>query len=98
MTNSEQCRNMLFRIARPASTTLALGIGLTLGLALMSTAQAQTFNVLFNFSGNGSNGAAFLPYNGLTMTQGGNFYGTTLKGGTYEKGTVYELRHVGSGW
>jgi uncharacterized repeat protein (TIGR03803 family) len=54
--------------------------------------------VLFNFSGNGSNGAAFLPYNGLTMTQGGNFYGTTLKGGTYEKGTVYELRHVGSGW
>ena len=26
------------------------------------------------------------------------FLRTTLKGGTYEKGTVYELRHVGSGW
>jgi len=63
-------------IARlPSPTTLALGIGLTLSLALTSAAQAQTFNVLFNFSGNGSNGAAFSPYNGLTMTPGGNFYG-----------------------
>ncbi len=99
MANSEQCRNVLSKIARVRATmTLALGIGLALSLALMSTAQAQTFNVLFNFAGNGSNGAAFWPYNGLTMTAGGNFYGTTLKGGTFEKGTVFELRHVGSGW
>ena len=99
MTSSKRYRQMIFRIARvPAATTIALATGLILSLTLMSTAQAQTFNVLFNFSGNGSNGAAFSPYNGLTMTPGGNLYGTTLKGGTYEKGTVYELRHMGSGW
>jgi hypothetical protein len=87
---------MLSKIARVRATmTLALGIGLTLSFALMSPAQAQTFNVLFNFAGNGSNGAAFWPYNGLTMTAGGNFYGTTLKACRLGLGTESAVRIPG---
>ncbi len=60
--------------------------------------QAQTFAVLYNFAGNGSNGAPYFPYNGLAITAGGNLYGTTSRGGTYENGTAFRLKRAGSGW
>ena len=41
--------------------------------------QAQTFAVLYNFAGNGSNGAPYFPYAGLAMTAGGSLYGTTCE-------------------
>jgi hypothetical protein len=62
-------------------------------------AQAQTFNVLHNFTG-GQDGAN--PYAGVTMDAAGNLYGTTNVGGDlncnppHGCGTVYELKHKGS--
>lgn len=61
-------------------------------------AQAQTFTVLYNLTGDGSNGAPYFPYAGLAITGGGTLYGTTLRGGTYESGTAFRLKRAGSGW
>jgi len=66
-------------------------------------AQAQTYQVLYNFRG-GSDGAN--PYSGLTMDAAGNLYGTTSGAGytggycaqDYGCGTVFKLSHHGSGW
>ena len=67
-------------------------------IGLMLAAQAQTYNVIYNFTGTGSNGAPYLPYAGLAITAGGTLYGTTLRGGTYEDGTAFQLKRAGSGW
>jgi len=55
---------------------------------------AQTFNVIHTFSG-GADGAN--PYAGLTVDRAGNLYGTTTRGGV-GYGTVFKLKHAGSGW
>jgi hypothetical protein len=57
-------------------------------------AQAQTFTVLHSFTGpDGVN-----PYAGVTVDANGNLFGTTPGGGSMRDGTVYELRHSGSGY
>jgi len=61
----------------------------------MQGAQAQTFSVIHNFSG-GQDGAT--PYAGLTLDKAGNFYGTTVAGGSKALGTVYRLKRSGSNW
>lgn len=38
------------------------------------------------------------PYSGLTFDAAGNAYGTTLGGGAYEFGTLYQLSKSPSGW
>ena len=49
---------------------------------------------LFDFSeGEGTN-----PVAGVTMDAAGNLYGTTIGGGSYEDGTVYELVYAGGAW
>src|ERR1700730_2233096 len=55
-------------------------------------------NVLYNFCSqtNCADGAA--PYAGLIRDGEGNFYGTTLKGGSHGHGTVYKLAPDGGGW
>ena len=45
-----------------------------------AVAEAQTFNVLYNFAGNGSNGAPYQPYNGLAMTSWRNSLWHNLEG------------------
>jgi uncharacterized repeat protein (TIGR03803 family) len=87
--------------ARTASTKLASAIlrgAVTLAVlsALLMAArpaQAQTENVLWNFTGtpDGAN-----PYGGVTLNNG-NFYGTTFSGGAYGFGAVYELQPNGTG-
>lgn len=57
-------------------------------------AQAQTYNVLYHFSG-GSDGSN--PYAGVTVDAADNLYGTTLKGGS-GYGTVFTLKPSGNGW
>jgi uncharacterized repeat protein (TIGR03803 family) len=59
----------------------ALGLVVILGLAVVviPSAQAQTFTVLYTFTGP-PDGA--LPYGGLVEDATGNFYGTTAAGGT----------------
>jgi hypothetical protein len=72
-------------------------------LAALPTAQAQTYHVLYSFTG-GSDGAS--PVAGLTMDAAGNLYGTTASGGYTGGncgsgpgcGTVFKLTHHGSGW
>ena len=85
----------------PAFAALAaITLVITLGLMTVvpQSAQAQAFNVLHNFTA-GGDGAS--PGAGLTMDQGGNFYGTTENGGADGPngyGTVFKLRHTDSGW
>src|SRR5215469_6151792 len=57
-------------------------------------ARAQTFSVIHNFTGGQDGGN---PYAGVTMDGAGNLYGTTIFAGT-SYGTVYQLKHRGSGW
>ncbi len=83
------------------------GIASALLLIFAATqTQAQTFQVLHNFTG-GRDGAN--PGDGLTIDRNGNLYGTTVAGGNqiygcedFERttgcGAVWELAHAGSGW
>jgi hypothetical protein len=77
----------------PAHAVLALFCALTLLTAL--SARAQTFTVLHTFSGpDGS-----YPYSGVTLDAAGNMYGTTYSNsGGAQLGTVYQLKHRGSGY
>lgn len=56
---------------------------------------AQTVNVLHNFTG-GSDGLE--PYANLAVDKAGNLYSTTIAGGNGGGGTVFRLKHQGSGW
>ena len=80
--------------------TIALLCAVT--IVLVQSSHAQTFNVLYTFSGgqDGNNPAA-----GVTIDRGGNLYGTAQQGGntggncgTEGCGTVFKLVHRGSQW
>jgi len=76
------------------SAALALAIVFVLTIVTTDAAHAQTFQVIYNFTG-GPDGAQ--PYAGLTMDRGGNLYGTTSAGNEGSNwGNVYQLRHKGA--
>jgi uncharacterized repeat protein (TIGR03803 family) len=54
-----------------------------------------TETVLYSFTG-GSDGG--FPFTDLTSDDAGNLYGTTLQGGLYGGGVVFEMIHSQSGW
>jgi uncharacterized repeat protein (TIGR03803 family) len=56
--------------------------------------QGGALTVLHSFSGFPSEGA--VPFAGLVQGNDGNFYGTTALGGTYSKGTVFNIDATGS--
>ena len=66
------------------------------GLFLFAAASmsAQTFNVIYNFTG-GTDGGD--PVGGLAIDAAGNLYGSAFTGGA-GYGTTYELSPSGSGW
>jgi uncharacterized repeat protein (TIGR03803 family) len=71
-----------------------------LGLIMLAaqSAQAQTLNILHNFT-DGGDGAN--PEGRLTIDRGGHLYGTTYSGGIqYDGGfgVVFRMSPVGSGW
>ena len=72
----------------------ALAVGLLL-IILPAQGPAQTYQVLHAFSGelDGSE-----PWAGVTIDAAGNLYGTTLYAGSDNRGTVFKLKHSGSGW
>ena len=57
---------------------------------------AWTESVLYAFSGNGKD--AFSPGNGVNFDSAGNLDGTTVEGGGYEWGTVFQLTPSQYGW
>ena len=54
-----------------------------------------TESLLYSFS---QGGDAQHPWAGVIFDQSGNLYGTTVYGGTYGSGAIYELSPSGSGW
>jgi uncharacterized repeat protein (TIGR03803 family) len=79
-----------------ATVALALAIVLAMTIVASPRAQAQTFSVLYTFTG-GTDGGG--PYAGLTLDKAGNMYGTTHSGNSGSNwGNVYQLKHKGSGW
>ena len=77
-----------------ATPVVALAIVFFLTVSETPTAYAQTYTVLYNFTG-GIDGAN--PHAGVTVDSGGNMYGTAYAGGI-GYGTAFKLTHKGSGW
>jgi uncharacterized repeat protein (TIGR03803 family) len=92
MANPRQLRNLIFGLSFGAATA-ALAIAFMLTVVASQPAQAQTLTVLHNFTGGGDGG---YPNSGLTL-RGENLYGSTPNYGI-GYGTVYQLKHNGSGW
>lgn len=59
-----------------------------------TVAQAQTFTVLYSFTG--VNGDGTYPAASLVLDQRGNLYGTTQLGGTSDMGTVFKVDPSGN--
>jgi uncharacterized repeat protein (TIGR03803 family) len=86
---------------RSTSRFAVLNLALLLAMAFAPISlHAQSFTPIHEFSG--PDGA--FPYAGLTADQAGNLYGTTTSGGNNNNcedsgcGSVFELKHSGSGW
>ena len=101
MNNLRQLRSLTPGLSVGVATvTLPLAIVFVLAVVASQAAQAQTFNVLHTFTGGNDGGN---PSAGVTM-KAGNLYGTTFAGGVltcnapHGCGTVYQLKHIGSGW
>ena len=76
--------------------TVSDGFG-TMGAAdvtSISIACVSNFTLLYSFAGGSSDGAE--PYHSLIQGSDGNFYGTTLLGGTGNGGTVFEVTPSGT--
>jgi len=85
----------VFSVTSNTSCAALVGIMLFVVLVVAPLAQAQTFQVIYNFSGT-TDGAN--PLAGVTVDNGGNLYCTTSMGGTVNRGTVCRLTHNGSEW
>jgi uncharacterized repeat protein (TIGR03803 family) len=80
---------------RPATLYVpALAIFFALLLVSARPAQAQTETVLYSFGSQAGDGE--FPVAGLILDKKGNLYGTTIVGGAYGEGTVFELTAAGT--
>jgi uncharacterized repeat protein (TIGR03803 family) len=57
---------------------------------------AWTEKVLYRFNGGSTDG--YYPSGGVVFDTAGNLYGATSYGGTYSRGTIFELTPTGGGW
>jgi uncharacterized repeat protein (TIGR03803 family) len=64
-------------------------------ICAVAAASAQTYTVLHSFTGGGDGSE---PSAGLTMDRAGNFYGTTIFGGSHGLGLVFKLAQKNSNW
>jgi uncharacterized repeat protein (TIGR03803 family) len=81
---------------QPNRSTVWLAFAIAIALvAPASSAQAQTFQVIHNFTG-GLDGSS--PSAALTIDRAGHIYGVSGYGATGDHGAVFELKHLGSGW
>jgi uncharacterized repeat protein (TIGR03803 family) len=87
-----------FRIHRKAAGA-ALGLGIVLAPAVVASrsVQAQTFSLLYTFTG-GMDGST--PVGGVILDAAGNLYGTTSEGGNFACsqgcGTLFKVDGVGN--
>jgi len=92
VTNTQQQRISKTRLGA-ASPALTLAVVLVLSLVATQSAQAQTFTVLYNFTGS-PDGAS--PTGSLIQDSAGNLYGTTYYGGASNNGTVFKVDTSGT--
>jgi len=85
----------MMRNKRITATTLVLAIGASLCLFAGTLRAASNEQVIHTF-GSGSDGQE--PLSGLVSDSLSNLYGTTLAGGEYDAGTVFELSPSEAGW
>jgi uncharacterized repeat protein (TIGR03803 family) len=55
-----------------------------------------TYKVMYQFASSSTDGQ--LPYGGLVIDASGNFFGSTLGGGTYNQGTIFKFTYTGGQW
>ncbi len=82
-------------LSRTFATALAFAIAFALGVMLITLQplQAQTFSVIYTYTGGGGSAHAIA---GVTIDRHGNLFGTTGWGGGDAPGTVYELQKTNS--
>ena len=88
-------RPVLVSLRHLPSVLFVLTVAFLLVAGASQPALSQTYTVIHNFTGQGSDGAT--PYAGPTLDRYGNVFGTTYLGGSYGAGTVYELS-PGASW
>ena len=99
MTNPTRHRRLLSRYGRAASVALALAAIFVLSAVAPQSAQAQKFELFYQFEGPPDGN---WPAAALTRDTNGNFYGTTLEGGAYTCpfysgcGTVFKVDNSGT--
>lgn len=90
------CPATFVRTIRPAAFAFLLALALI--VTTSQVMQAQTFQVLYNFTGGADGGGP----NGVAIDRDGNLYGSTLEPGNCGVngvcGGVFKLSHRGSGW
>src|SRR5580704_17591285 len=92
MTNPAESSSLMRCIRlRGASAVLALAVAFLLTMTLR--AEAQTYDVLYSFTG-GADGAE--PFAKLVQGTNGNLYGTTLKGGSSGYGGIFQVTTSGT--
>src|SRR5664279_2548239 len=96
-TTTAVLRRTPMRVNKRSIQVMAtLAIFITILFATSTWAAAED-TVLHSFSNNGTDG--IVPDGGVIFDAAGNLYGTTAGGGTYSKGTVFELTPTaGGGW
>jgi len=95
MASQEQSAASVFR-TNLRRVTITLVVALATGILLAPAAQAQTYEVIYNFTGGADGG---MPYGQFTLDRAGNLYGTNSQGGGVHKaGTVFKLTYKDSGW
>ena len=55
-----------------------------------------TYNLMHQFASTATDGQG--PYGGLILDSAGDFYGSTLAGGTHSYGTIFKFSNVGGTW
>ena len=93
LPSQAKCSALAQRFSTVLSSLLTV---ILLAATVCQPAQSQTYKVIYNFTGQGNDGAT--PYGGPTLDSSGNLYGTTYLGGTSGNGTVYRLSPQGSSW
>lgn len=94
-TSLPRFRSSRDHFARSGAAALASAIVFAFVIVTTPAMQAQTYTVIHSFTAQGD-GA--YPYAGVTIDAAGNLYGTTSSSGPGEHGTVFKLKHSGSGW